>query len=540
MRNDFLFPLLDLDISLSDKMLEDLGAVLPERVIQEYIEKEKVRIRSDKWWIWGQRNFKNEDESPWEMSPGELAIFRLIVLRQHPRSQVISSTQYGKSLTIERALLTRITTFPEDWLILVPDTKRGEIIIRYMIHDTSQNEYFTNKLFGVNADDTLLMRLLEEKSKKKLTYQIIEDDKVPRYGSAEIITTDARRKQNAIASIMGFGGRNIIADESALTVDEVDAGVFRMLAGKGEDTFLIKVGNPFYRNHFLSSWKDKRYKKIFIDQVIGLCEGRYVESFLEEAREKPQADILYRSAFPKADAVDSEGWMSLLTEEEVHLSMQEAPHFGEDRLGVDISDQGDNESVIVKRSSGYAEVLFGDNEIDTMDFAGQIVLKSAEVTSKKIYGDRVGVGGPVLARVREVNTVDRLGLKLIEVNAGEEPTDKKRYFNKRAEMFWRAREWIKSGGKLSNDQRWYQLAQVKYRATSRGTIQIMPKDTMRKNGIASPDVADGFSMTFYDPMVATLVSEEDKQFMRTMQKIQQQDRRSKFRRVNRPSFMPPR
>jgi len=49
--------------------------------------------------------------------------------------------------------------------------------------------------------------------------------------------------------------------KTSLEEDEVDAGIFRMLAGKGEDTFLCKIGNPFYRNHFFTTWKDKRYKR---------------------------------------------------------------------------------------------------------------------------------------------------------------------------------------------------------------------------------------------------------------------------------------
>lgn len=517
-REDFLFPLIDTGVVITDDTLDDLGAVLPKAAIQTYIEEQERRIRDDRMWKFARQNFKNEDESPWEMSPGELVIYKLIALRQYPRSQIASSTQYGKSITISRGLLTRITTYPEEWLLTVPDTKRGRIIIRYMIRDTAQNEYFSAKLFGQKTEDSLMMRLLEEKSKVKLTYQIIEDDGKPRYGSAEILSADAKRKQNAITTVMGFGGRNVLSDESSLLDDEVESGIFRMLAGKGEDTFYCKVGNPFFRNHFHKTWSDPKYKKIFIDYVIGLCEGRYLPEFIEEARIRPNFPVLFSSAFPSGDQVDSEGWIPLVTEEEIRLAMQPAAHFGEERIGADVADTGQNEAVIVKRSAGYADIPYAKAGTDTMDFSGQIVMETDNTRAKRCYIDKVGVGAGVYGRVQEVNRTDKEGkLKVFGVNAGEEPNDKNQFYNKRAEMYWRGRQWLKSGGKLSEDPRWMQLAKIKYKPASNGKLQIMSKETMLRQGVASPDAADAWSLTFYDPPNAVVISEEDRFFMKKMQ-----------------------
>lgn len=526
MRSDFLFPLVDLGVPVSDEMLEHLSDFLPKNVVDSYIEKSIADIRGDNLWKYARENFSNEDDSPWEMSPGELAIFKMIVFRQHPRCQIITPTQYGKSLTVSRALLTRVTTFADEWLLLVPDTKRGRIIIRYMIHDTAQNEYFTQKLFGLKTDDNLLMRLMEEKSKAKLTYKITENEQLKGYGSVEILTTDARRKQNAITSIMGFGGRNIVADEAALTDDEIDSGVFRMMAGKGEDTFLLKIGNPFFRNHFLTTWKDKNYLKVFINDVIGLCEGRYLQSFLDEASTKPNSDILYKCKFPKAGSVDREGWMQLMTEDEVRMAMQPGVHFGEHRMGVDVADEGVNESVMVDRSVGYAEVPFAESGVAPMAFVGHVMNTGKEKNINRFYVDRVGVGAGTYDRMQEVNRTDHDSkLVIFGVNAGTEPIDKARFFNRRAELYWRVREWIKQGGRLSTDPRWYQLAQVKYRANSGGKLQIMPKEVMRTQGIASPDIADALSLTFYDPSSIPQISDEDKFFLKKMQQNEHQARR---------------
>ena len=510
-REDFLFPNITLPQLVADEDLEHLGRLFDIDDIKAYIAKEQVRIRDDQMWKWARENFKNEDETPWEMSPGELEIFKAIVFRQHPRIEIVTCTQYGKTLTVSRAVLTRITSYAGNVLLLEPDQKRGKIFLNYMIQDTSRNDYFADKLQGVNIkENSMLIRLLTEHSKVKLTYHVVEDDDQPRFGSVEIITCEARRKDNAVTTIMGFGGRDIIADESALFDDAIDAAVIRMMAGKGEDTFLCKIGNPFFRNHFLADWKDRRYKKIFVDYQIALAEGRYVQSFIDEVMTKPNAAVFYLCEFPAGDVIDKDGWMMLMTSDEVKLCMQEAPHFGEERAGCDVADEGNNESIIVKRSSGYGEIIFASDKIDPIQFAGQIVLSVPKVKNKSYYIDRVGVGSGTYHRSVEVNRLDKLGMNITGVNAGEPAADPTKFSNRRAEMAWRGREWLKGGGKVSKDQRWFQLAKIPYRANSGGKIELMPKKEMRKRGISSPDVADSLFLTFYDASTVMKMSDEEK------------------------------
>jgi hypothetical protein len=529
-REDIIFPDIDLGFLVSDEDLEHLGRLFDQEKINAYIKEEKEKCKQDPIWQWARANFFNEDETPWEMSPGELAIFKEILFRKNPRVEIITGTQYGKTITVSRAVLSRITSYAGDVLLLAPDQKRGHVFLNYMIKDTARNEYFAAKLEGMNIkENNLLTRLLTERSKTKLTYQIEGNDDQPRFGSVEIITCEAKRKENAVQAIMGFGGRTIIADEAALVDDAIDAAVLRMMAGKGDDTFLCKIGNPFFRNHFLADWLTPRYIKIYVDYHIALAEGRYTQKFLDEAMPKPNSAVFYLCEFPAGGIADAEGWMMLMSSDEIKLAMQEAPHFGEERAGCDVADEGNNESVIAKRSAGYAEILYSSDKIDPNAFAGQIILNVPKVKNKMFYIDRVGVGSGTYHRTKEVDRVDKLGMIITGVNAGEEANDKVLYSNKRAEMYWRAREWIKGGGKLSKDARWYQLAKIPYRPNSGGKIEIMPKKEMRsKKGIPSPDVADSLSLTFYDLPTGITLSDDEKFFLKKMAEKKRKSRQAGY------------
>ena len=64
------------------------------------------------------------------------------------------------------------------------------------------------------------------------------------------------------------------------------------------------------------------------------------------------------------------------------------------------------------------------------------------VQERNIFIDKVGVGKGAYDRLSEQFQV------VVGVNAGQEPADKMRFANLRAEMYWRAKEWVEKGGKL--------------------------------------------------------------------------------------------
>jgi len=488
--------------------------------LKDLIEKEKEEIKKDKLWITANSLYV-QDNKPFELTPAQFEIFKTIVRREYPRVVVISSTQYGKTLDVARAILLRISSYPEEWMVVVPNFKRGKLLLNYIIKDSAENEYFKSKLVGVKLEERSVMeRLLEERSKAKLTFQVFINNQI-KYSSVEIISAEAHRKVEVIDAIMGFGGRNIIQEEASLESDEIDAGIFRMLAGKGEDTFLCKIGNPFRRNHFFKSWLNPKYKKVWIDYRIGLADGRYTQNYIEEAKTKPKFDVLFECKFPSEEAIDSEGWSSYITQSELEMAMtDEFNPFGIPCLGADPSDEGEAESVIVSRWRNVAKIDFASKKIPLIDFCGKIseVIDLNKIDVRSCAVDKIGVGAMIPAEMAKI------GKPIKGVNVGEicdSPTDQIQFVNKRAEYAWKAREWIRSGGKLLRDSRWYQLLNIKYKEDSKRRLKIISKEELRKKGIPSPDVFDAWCLTFAQPQIFYTQSIEESFFQQKMREKRQ-------------------
>lgn len=493
--SDFIYPS---ESTMKFKVLGGRLTILNTPVeVKSIVAKEIEELQDDPTWKLARDMFKNHDHSgQFLMSPAETEIFKTIFQRKHKRAVIVSSTQYGKTLTISRALLTRISSMPEDWLVTVPDQKRGKLLINYIIKDTSENSYFKKKLIGIkNKSRDALNRLMEERSKAKLTYQVMCEDGIVRYGSVEIISCEAKNVHNAINAVMGFGGKNVVSEESSLISDEIEAGVFRMLAGKGEDTCYIKIGNPFERNHFYRSFKSPGYAKMFINDQIGLADGRYNASFLDEASERPKYDILFKCWFPKEGAKDQYGFAPIFKEDDIENAMvSQLQHFGEKRIGVDVAGEGRDSSVIILRSAVGAEVLWHSNTDDTMEVATEVMkmMKLYSVHATNVFIDTVGVGKGCFDKIRRIYS----GINSFKGNfAPETSMNSIDYANLRAQCYWRVYKYIKDGARLVDHTRWEEFLNIKSDTTN-DKFKVMGKKQMMKLQIPSPDVCDALMMTF--------------------------------------------
>jgi hypothetical protein len=471
--------------------------------------------------------FRNDNGDPFEMTAGQIDLFRAIYEKQHPRTQFECYTQYGKSDTVSMAVLLRATTFPEKWIILGGSKEKARIIMSKLIKHIFENEYTLGKL--QLAEGESLERLKHEKSKDRITFAV---DDAGNLGEVIILSAETNRKgEDAGDILIGHGGKNLIADDAALIPNNIFGKAMRMLGGH-KDNFLLKITNTLGRNHAYRSSAIEEYDKdhlprpakymsdegfsvIKIDWQQGVAEGRLTPEYVEEMRkafDPIMFGAMYDCVYPPSDMVDEQGWMPLITEDELkQAQLRIVEPFGAKRLGADIA-EGINFNAFVLRHDNYAKILDKTLERNTMKTADTI----ADFTRKEgIYGSNVfvdgtGIGAGVAHRLMQMN------ISANQVKVGERAPMKDRndptpieYANMKAFLFWQLKMWLRQGGALEPHTDWAQLLKMRYREGHGGKIEIMPKERMRLIGLLSmsesTDIPDALALTFakpaYDPFV---------------------------------------
>lgn len=346
--------------------------------------------------------------------------------------------------------------------------------MRYFLEHLADHPIFYSQL----EKGVLLDRLLMETSKDRMILK--------NRGGVFILSVEAKNSQKGFAAAMGEGAKIVIQDESALIPDSIESTIFRMIAGK-KDAMYVKIGNPFYRNHFYKSYKDPSYLQIFIDFKQGIKEGRYDYDFIEEARTKPNFDILFACLFPDEGMVGKDGWRRLLMDRELEaVTVPDGEHSGYNVIGVDPAAGGDNSTIVLK-SGNFQEVLFNQKLNDTMDLVGVVMELYRERKGDFISIDATGVGMGVFHRLREI------GYPIRGIAFNEKPEDEQ-FQNLKAELYWRERKWLLGGGRLIKHNGWREFEYIKYNNKDGKTI-IQPKEQLFKEGLLSPNCVDAAVLT---------------------------------------------
>jgi hypothetical protein len=115
--------------------------------------------------------------------------------------------------------------------------------------------------------------------------------------------------------------------------------------------------------------------------------------------------------------------------------------------------------------------------------------------------DAIGLGWGVTGTIRAWASEFMWPVEIVGVQVGERPNSaegQKKYLNKRAEMWWTARDLLKDTVRLTAPKRAVaQLAGPMYDITSAGLIKIESKDDMRRRGLQSPDEAEAVLLAIY-------------------------------------------
>lgn len=394
------------------------------------------------------------------------------------------------SETVAMALIIRSMAFKEDWLILAGDSKKTGIIMGKVIGHLFDNPALEAQIDLAGIDT--LERLKHERSRDRITWR--------NGGEIRALTADARNRKAVKQTLTGQGARNIVQDESALIMDDLQAMTMRMLGGFA-DSFLLKIGNPFYRNHFFRTWHSDKYHKILIDADQALAEGRFTRTFLDEMSTEPFYDVLYRCEFPAETDIMAGGYQRLITDDMLESAFCDPPDTypaldETSRIGCDFAGGGNDRSAYVIKHGNLMWLESTNRASDLMTQVAHIrqLIDTHHIEGSQISTDAGGLGQGVGDRLRELEIYTN------NVHFGSSAQQKDRFKNQRAEMYYNLKRWIEEGGRIVKDDAWYELLAIAYKTDSERKFQIQPKDELKRRmseqglTVTSPDVADAASL----------------------------------------------
>lgn len=295
------------------------------------------------------------------------------------------------------------------------------------------------------------------------------------------------------------------AAKVVLFVDEASAlpkEIFDTLYGtlSSGDTSFILVSNPvraegsFYDifnkrtdtwNTFtFTSFDSPNVNKKWIDETR---EYYGEDSDFYKMRVLGEFPILSEAQFISAAAV----------EEAQKRQLMPGEYHNYDRiLGCDVARFGKDSSVIVDRQGPKIHEILSFKGLDTIEFAEKILGYYKSVGGiTAVAVDGIGIGAGV------VDQLKRFNVPVLDVNVSTKSSEPKVYFNLRAQLYGKVKEWIETADIPSNEELRDNLISINYAYNTKLQIILESKKDMRKRGIHSPDESDALSLTM---VVSTL------------------------------------
>ena len=170
-------------------------------------------------------------------------------------------------------------------------------------------------------------------------------------------------------------------------------------------------------------------------------------------------------------------------------------------IGVDPGGEGTDETAIVVRSEFQAFIFAREKKSTGKSIAALVLqaMREYDVPAESVVIDSFGVG------FKALQELSLLGYKVKAVNLGESTEgmalDDDKYFNDRACVYFRLKEWLAAGGALSDDPVWKQQAKImRFLSDGKNKKHIISKKELIKRGHRSPDVLDSLALSFAVPL----------------------------------------
>ena len=289
----------------------------------------------------------------------------------------------------------------------------------------------------------------------------------------------------------------LIADEASGVEDEIFQTAEGSLTDK--NTLALLISNPtrifgyFYDSHHgdKEAWKTFQFSSL----NSPIVENEYVKRILQKnGEDSDEYRIRVLGRFPRTDAMDDRGYVPLFAEYDIK-ECKDSPFIGTTYMGVDPSGEGANETVWVVRDNYKAKVVAKEKVSNEKSIAQKTLtlMDKYAVRSENVTIDSFGIGANVS---REIALAEHYGNPRVNgLNTGDKANDEI-YLNRRAELAYSLKEWIRKGGEFVAHEAWKELLTIRYRREISGKLKLMSKLDMKKMGFESPDTFDALCLTF--------------------------------------------
>jgi len=287
----------------------------------------------------------------------------------------------------------------------------------------------------------------------------------------------------------------LVVDEASGVPEKVFEAAAGSMSGHSATTLLLsnptRSSGTFYETH--NRMKDSWWTRTWSCIDSPLVSDEFVQEMLERYGEHSNpARVRIYGEFPLAD--DDTIIPYHLAESAMHRDVVLDPD-ARAVWALDPARFGEDRTALVKRVGNVVTEVKTWRGLDLMQTVGRVMAEFEALAPSQqpieILVDSIGLGAGIVDRMRELNAPVR------GVNVAEAPSAKETYNNLRTELWFKAKAWLEDRScKLpKNDDLLSDLTGIRYTFTSTGKMQAESKDSMRKRGLRSPDLADALCLS---------------------------------------------
>lgn len=297
----------------------------------------------------------------------------------------------------------------------------------------------------------------------------------------------------------------LIADEASGVPEAVYEHAVGSMSDQNATTLLIS--NPVRTSGFFYDTHHKLSDMWFTMRVSHEDSERVTDDFVEDVRRRYGENsnafrVRCLGLFPKAD--DDTIIPFELVESAKQREITRVPGL-QSVWGLDVARFGSDRCVLIQRSKlGIEPKIHVWSGLDTMETAGRVKgIWDDTLPNERpdtILVDVIGMGAGVVDRLKQ------LGLPVRGINVAESAAISERFYNARAELWWKMREWLAGRDtylpsdpddhEAPAEQLARELVVPKYMYTPGGKIKLEPKKEMKQRIGYSPDFGDAAALTF--------------------------------------------